>query len=130
MGRNVVDLHSLGRVAVFSRGISKIPELAELIGAHDLVYRPDARQAASIDAVVGWGHKATATAARGYARAHELPYVRLEDGFPSLRGRLEQGPPALSIVLDDVGIYYDASCPSGSNSGSTQTDATRWRRAS
>src|SRR5688500_93947 len=111
MGPNAVDLQSLGRVAVFSRGISKIPELAALIGAHDIVFRPDARKAAEIDAVVGWGHKDTAKAARVYARTHQLPYVRLEDGFLRSADVAEKGWP-LSLVLDDVGIYYDASSPS------------------
>ncbi|HEY6722703.1 MAG TPA: hypothetical protein VI197_01695 [Polyangiaceae bacterium] len=110
-GSNEVDLESLGRVAVFSRGISKIPELATLIGARQLVFRPGRRQATEVDAVIGWGHKPTATVAREYARAHGLPYVRLEDGFLRSADVSSKGRP-LSLVLDDVGIYYDASAPS------------------
>lgn len=111
MGSKAVDLHRLGRVAVFSRGIIKVPEIAELIGAHDVVFRPPAGEASALDAVVGWGHKPTAAAARAYAEAHQLPYVRLEDGFLRSAGAVQKSRP-LSLVLDDIGIYYDASCPS------------------
>lgn len=111
MGSNGADLHRLGRVAVFSRGISKVPELATLIGAHTVVFRPDGGQATEIDAVIGWGHKPTAAAARAYARTHDLPYIRLEDGFLRSADISGKGPP-LSLVVDDLGIYYDASCAS------------------
>src|SRR6187399_646079 len=111
MGPKVVDLRSLGRVAVFSRGISKIPDLAELIGASEIVCRPKAGHASELDAVIGWGHKPTAKAARAYAATHALPYVRLEDGFLRSANVGDKGDP-LSVVVDDIGIYYDASCPS------------------
>jgi len=111
MGTKLADLHSLGRVAVFSRGISKIPELAKMIGANELVFRPSPYQAVEVDAVVGWGHKPTAAAARAYAETHQLPYVRLEDGFLRSASVDEKSEP-LSVVVDDVGIYYDATGPS------------------
>jgi len=40
-----------------------------------------------------------------------LPYWRLEDGFLRSASVRSKGPP-LSLVLDDVGIYYDATGPS------------------
>ncbi|HEU5074808.1 MAG TPA: hypothetical protein VFU02_11550, partial [Polyangiaceae bacterium] len=111
MRRSDVGPHSLGRVAVFSSRIRHIPELAALIGASDIVFRPRARHAAEVDAVVGWGHKRTAETARAYARAQGLPYVRLEDGFLRSANVATKGPP-LSVVVDHVGIYYDAGSPS------------------
>lgn len=107
----MVDLNSLGRVAVFSRGIKKIPELAALIGASEVVFRPDIRQAQELDAVIGWGHKPTAKQARAFATAHQLPYIRLEDGFLRSANVTGKGDP-LSLVVDDIGIYYDATCAS------------------
>jgi len=61
--------------------------------------------------VVGWGAKRTADKARSFATKNILPHISLEDGF--LRSvSLGKHDPPLSIVLDDLGIYYDASRPS------------------
>jgi len=122
MGSSIVDLQNLGRVAVFSRGILKIPELVALIGAREVVFRPTAEQAGDVDAVVGWGHKPTAEPARAYARAHQKPYVRLEDGFLRSANTPDKGDP-LSVVVDDIGIYYDASCPSRLETWLNESDA-------
>ena len=99
------------RVGVFSRGLVRVPHLEQLLDAEELVFRPSAAQARDLDAVVGWGHKPTAEAARQYASQHDLPYVRLEDGFLRSVGLGPEQPP-LSIVVDDCGIYYDARSPS------------------
>lgn len=110
MGSSIDVLQSLGRVAVFSRGIFKIPELGALIGATELVFRPTQEQSHDVDVVVGWGHKPTAETARAYAQTHHKPYVRLEDGFLRSANVPDKGDPS-SVVVDDLGIYYDASCP-------------------
>ena len=47
----------------------------------------------------------------GLARKLGLPYLALEDGFLRSVGVGAAEPP-LSMVLDDVGVYYDASAPS------------------
>jgi len=62
--------------------------------------------------VIGWGHKTTAAPARILAPKAGVPYLALEDGF--LRSVLPgtKGDPPLSVVVDDVGIYYDATVPS------------------
>jgi capsular polysaccharide export protein len=105
------DAGALGRVALFSRGVARLPSLAALLGARELVWRPAASEARRVDAVAGWGHKPTANRARQYARTHGIPYIALEDGF--LRSvTLGNDAPPLSLCLDDVGIYYDARGPS------------------
>jgi capsular polysaccharide export protein len=101
----------IGEVGVFSRGIARIPALLELLGAERLRFRPSARTATQLSAVIGWGHKATASAARDYAERHRLPYLALEDGFLRSIG-LGTNEPTLSLVVDDLGIYYDARQPS------------------
>lgn len=63
-------------------------------------------------AVVGWGHKETAAQARAYARRHALPYIALEDGFVRSLTLASAGYPAMSMVVDHQGIYYDARQPS------------------
>lgn len=90
----------------------RAPHLRTLLDAGSLHFRPGAREAGQIDYVVGWGCKPTAEPARAYARAHGLPYVGLEDGFLRSVGLGVDGAPALSMVVDDVGMYYDAGRPS------------------
>ena len=99
-------------VAVFSRRLARIPHLAALLGVDQVLRHPGARDAARIDAVIGWGNKRTATRAHVYARQHGRPYWRAEDGFLRSVGLGRGGAPPLSLVLDDQGIYYDARAPS------------------
>ncbi|MBQ8706683.1 MAG: hypothetical protein IJ523_01180 [Succinivibrionaceae bacterium] len=87
---------------IFSKGIRKIPNLNLFLDSVDR------------KAVVGWGHKKTAFAARNYASIKELPYYALEDGLIKSvsSGYRSDDEEILSLVLDRKGIYYDASCPS------------------
>ncbi|HEX6828066.1 MAG TPA: capsular polysaccharide biosynthesis protein, partial [Burkholderiales bacterium] len=62
-----------------------------------------------IRAVVGWGLKPTTKRARAFAAEHDLPYVAIEDGFLRSLGLGVQRDPPLSVVFDDLGIYYDAT---------------------
>jgi capsular polysaccharide export protein len=99
-------------VAVFSRRLANIPYLDALLGAERVVLHPDAAEARRIDAVVGWGNKHTTAPAIDYARRHDLPYWRAEDGFLRSVDPGRSGAAPLSLVLDDCGIYYDARTPS------------------
>jgi capsular polysaccharide export protein len=67
---------------------------------------------ADTDAVAGWGYKPTAKRARSIAADKGLPYIALEDGFLRSIGLGEAGAPPLSMIADDIGIYYDARSPS------------------
>ncbi len=97
------------RVGVLSRGINRIPHLAALLGAP---VTPFPTTPAGLTATVGWGYRHTAAAAHAFAATHGLRYLRLEDGFVRSVGLGVTGTPPLSIVLDDLGIYYDARTPS------------------
>ncbi len=59
--------------------------------------------------VLGWGRKRSGLQAQVIARKQNLEYRLLEDGFVRSLGRED---PALSVVVDDEGIYYDALQPS------------------
>ncbi len=62
--------------------------------------------------LVGWGGKPNTQKARQFANKQNLPYLSLEDGFyRSLQPGVQGGAP-LSLILDDLGIYYDANKPS------------------
>ncbi len=106
-------IHERARdVAVFSWGVSRIPHLATLCGAERLVFRPSEARAKQLDGVLVWGLKPSARAGEQYAARHRLPLWRAEDGWLRSVGLGVSGDAPLSIVLDDVGIYYDASRPS------------------
>jgi capsular polysaccharide export protein len=91
--------------------VFRLPGLKALTGARTVVFWPGTSASRSLDAVAGWGHKPTAARARDYARRHRLPYLALEDGFLRSVGVSGSESP-LSLVVDDVGIYYDARGPS------------------
>lgn len=97
-------------VGVFSRGMLHIPHLEKFFGSAVVPGR-FGRLFSPVTAVAGWGRKPTSLFARRYAAQHGLPYLAVEDGFLRSVGLGSQEPP-LSVVVDDLGIYYDATHPS------------------
>ncbi|MDD2893153.1 MAG: hypothetical protein PHF20_04410 [Halothiobacillaceae bacterium] len=59
---------------------------------------------------IGWGRKKSGLRAERAARRWGVPMLLLEEGF--LRSYGLGASKALSLVTDDVGIYYDATRPS------------------
>ena len=84
----------------FSHGLKKLPNLHQFLSENDQ------------EIVIGWGNKPNTKKARDYAIKHNLPYWALEDGFLRSVGLGIDGHPPLSLVVDDLGIYYDYSKPS------------------
>jgi capsular polysaccharide export protein len=79
-----------------NRQIARIPHIAELLADHPR-------------AVAGWGRKPSGQRAQRWARWLRRPFVLLEDGFIRSLGRDD---PPLSLIVDDVGVFYDATAPS------------------
>ena len=92
-------------IRIATSGIARIPNLEQFLAPEYEAYREG-------EAVVGWGRKHTALKAIAYARKHQLDYIALEDGFLRSVGLGVQKAPAVSLLVDPVGVYYDASCPS------------------
>ncbi|WP_447985815.1 capsular polysaccharide biosynthesis protein [Nitrospira sp. Nam74] len=69
------------------------------------------RTPSGLSATLGWGRRKYARRARQASRTLGIPFLCLEDGFLRSVGLGPTEPP-LSIVVDDLGIYYDATCPS------------------
>ena len=92
-------------IRVFSAGIRRIPHWEAFL-------EKEQTQFADSEVVVGWGHKPTATKARSYAKAKHLPYVALEDGFLRSLDLGVNGAAPVSLTVDPVGVYYDATSPS------------------
>ena len=92
-------------IRVFSAGIRRIPHWEAFL-------EKEQTQFADSEVVVGWGHKPTAAKARSYAKAKNLPYVALEDGFLRSLDLGVNGAAPVSLTIDPVGVYYDATGPS------------------
>ena len=61
---------------------------------------------------IGWGNKDNTSRARKEASQRKVPYYSLEDGFIRSVGLGVDGAESFSLVIDDLGIYYDATRPS------------------
>lgn len=65
------------------------------------------------DTVLGWGYKKSGLRALDLAEKKQLKgAILIEDGFLRSMGLGVNGDAPLSIVVDDLGIYYDAAKPS------------------
>jgi capsular polysaccharide export protein len=82
------------------------PRLHELAPNYRLV--PLESSGATVDAVAGWGLKRASRWARFIARRLSRPFLTMEDGFLRSVGLGKERATAVSMVMDDVGIYYDA----------------------
>ena len=106
--RAVSDLSM--RLLIVSKGIRSIPALSEFLGPDyeiSLDRRPDCW-----DGVLVWGKRPSARAGEALAHRFGRPVVRVEDAFlRSIRPGV-QGAHPLGLVVDDVGIYYDATAAS------------------
>ena len=99
-------------IGSFSLGIRFKSNLSGLLGGvtpHYLPLHPSLRK---LDAVLGWGYRGKSRFAESFARRRGLPFIRLEDGWIRSLGLQGRWGKTLSIVCDDLGIYYDATRPS------------------
>jgi capsular polysaccharide export protein len=91
-------------------GVTMVRSVHRLLDA-ELVYRPRGTPRRDTLALVGWGLKGKYAQTAALALRLGLRYLAVEDGF--LRSvRLGNVDPPLSLVFDDVGVYYDARTPS------------------
>ena len=97
------------RVGVASRRMRRLYGLSTLLDTIPVLARW--WNSSDYDVILGWGRKPKSLTARALATSIGKPFITVEDGFLRSVGRGDQEPP-LSIALDDVGIYYDASAPS------------------
>ena len=91
-----VQFHLTRPVLGANRQIGSIPHLSVFLEGEGRV-------------VVGWGRKPSGARAAVLARLLRRRCLLIEDGF--LRSVARQGP-LLSLLVDDLGVYYDASAPS------------------
>ncbi len=109
----VTDCVPARRVMVAtSSGIRKLQYIERFL-AVDAVVSPNAVDTNdSVEAVVVWGRKETAEPALTYARKHSLDVIFLEDGWIRCASENAHNRRSYSVLVDSVGVYYDASKPS------------------
>jgi len=98
------------RLYSYSLGFLRQPRLRRMLqlAGWDLAFGRPSRG----DAVGVWGRRPVARRGRAIARLTGASLITLEDGFlRSLRPGTVGADP-LSLVIDDLGIYYDAARPS------------------
>lgn len=96
-------------IGIFSKGIADIPYLESFL-QDEVVLNPSNYY--RLTSIAGWGRKPTAKRALYLAEKHKIPYLALEDGFIRSVGLGVLESPPLSLIIDPVGIYYDATRPS------------------
>lgn len=100
---------SNANIGILSKGIQEIPNLQSFLKGR-VKFNP--QKAEDIQLVAGWGLKPSAQKALLYSEEHRIPYISLEDGFIRSLGLGVEDSPPLSICIDHIGIYYDATRPS------------------
>lgn len=95
---------------ILSKGAHSIPTLPTLLADYRLL-NGTKRELAQANVILAWGRKPSALKAMAIAASENLPILTVEDGFLRSVGLGPDDPP-LSLITDDVGVYYDASAPS------------------
>ncbi|EKT4477529.1 capsular polysaccharide biosynthesis protein [Pseudomonas putida] len=95
---------------ILSKGTQKIATLPALLPDFAL-QGGSVRDMPNADWVMAWGRKPSALIALAEAQKARKPVLTVEDGFLRSVGLGADEAP-LSLVVDAVGIYYDASQPS------------------
>ena len=92
-------------------GMLQHATLPALLAPHTLVCGHRRCRREPLDALLAWGRKPSARGAEQLAARRGLPLWRCEDGLVRSLGLGPDSSP-LSLLLDDLGVYYDASRPS------------------
>ena len=99
-------------LGAFTRKLSKNVRVRRHFSSEKIVLRPSGQSADSIDLIIGWGRKPKALKALAYAKKHHRPYVTLEDGFIHSMSQGRLGASSCSLVVDELGVFYDAKTAS------------------
>lgn len=111
-----------------SSGIGRIPNVEKFLGITALSRNPLLLRRKSCKAIYSWGHKSYSKVAVRLAGMFGLQHIRLEDGFVCSFGRGGRHR-KYSVVIDTVGIYYDATAPSRLENILNDLDKCSWQLA-
>lgn len=96
-------------IGIYSKGIAEIPFLESFLD-DEVVFSP--KEIKYLKYIAGWGLKSSAQKAISIAKKNRIPYLALEDGFIRSLDLGVHRAPTFSMVVDPIGIYYDAARPS------------------
>ena len=101
------------RLLYFSGGFWHNRHLRSLLRAagYELAFGYLARPRAG-DCVAVWGKSPRAHRGEAFAAKHGLPIIRMEDAFIRSVGLGRQGARSLGLLIDPIGVHFDASAPS------------------
>lgn len=93
-----------------SKGMCNIFHIEKFLGERIVYYLSSSND--EVKKIAGWGRRPSFYKAQNYAQKHCIPLIALEDGFIRSIGLGGQGYQPLSLVVDELGIYFDAHQPS------------------
>ncbi len=99
------------RLGLPAVGMLRHSTLPALLAPHTLVCGHRRCRREPLDALLAWGRKPSARVAEQLAATRGLPLWRCEDALVRSLGLGPDSAP-LGLLLDDLGVYYDASVPS------------------
>ncbi|CCP03963.1 Capsule polysaccharide export protein kpsC [Erwinia amylovora Ea644] len=99
-------------IGIYSSGIWRIPHLANFL--RERCHKVALRHAlpAEVDAIAVWGYRPSGKKEVRAAQSAGKTLMRLEDGFIRSQGLGVEGASPFSMVVDRLGMYYDAGRPS------------------
>lgn len=95
-----------------SAGIRRIAHIERFLSVDAVLSPNEVRREDEIQAVVVWGRKETAQAGISYAKNIQVPVLYLEDGWVRSASKSAHSRRLYSILVDELGVYYDATQPS------------------
>jgi len=95
-----------------SSGIRQIKHLSAFLTVDEVVSPAQVTTSDVVEGVVVWGRKGTATKALKYAKNNDLNVIFLEDGWVRSASSNAHNRFTYSLLVDNVGVYYDATKPS------------------
>ena len=98
---------SAARLGVPARGMLVHQTLPRLLAPAQLV--PGRRR--DVDALLAWGRRPSARRVERLGQHWGLPVWHIEDGFLRSLGK-GRGHPPLALLIDDLGVHFDATAPS------------------
>ncbi len=99
-------------IGIYSSGIWQIPHLQSFLGEECRKLSSLSTLSDEVNAIAVWGERPSAQRPIERAQKAGVPVLRLEDGFTRSLGLGINGAPPLSMIVDDLGIYYDVRRPS------------------
>ena len=112
VGVTVDPIGPFRATGVCSPAMLRIPHLHRFLPETQALIRLRRRVPGRVDSIAGWGATPGAARVRAMAEQRQLPYLACDEGFVRALGPAVGGGPPSSLVVDPVGIYYDATRPS------------------